>query len=70
MQCCTSVCRWAGCRVQCEAATLLRHCQSASGLPVPPLPPLQTIMGVESMGGLRVLAINTLGKFLQNKDNK
>lgn len=26
-------------------------------------------MGVESIGGLRVLAVNTLGKFLANRDN-
>uniref|UniRef100_A0A7S0S2A3 AP-1 complex subunit gamma n=2 Tax=Chlamydomonas leiostraca TaxID=1034604 RepID=A0A7S0S2A3_9CHLO len=30
---------------------------------------VQTIMGVESIGGLRVLAVNTLGKFLANRDN-
>lgn len=30
---------------------------------------VQTIMGVESIGGLRVLAVNILGKFLSNKDN-
>lgn len=30
---------------------------------------VQTIMGVESIGGLRVLAVNILGKFLANKDN-
>ncbi|BDA45799.1 AP-1 complex subunit gamma-1 [Coccomyxa sp. Obi] len=30
---------------------------------------VQTIMGVESSGGLRVLAINILGRFLANKDN-
>ncbi len=29
----------------------------------------QTIMGVESMGGLRVLAVNALAKFLANRDN-
>jgi hypothetical protein len=27
------------------------------------------IIGVESVGGLRVLAINILGRFLANKDN-
>lgn len=26
-------------------------------------------MGVESIGGLRVLAINILGRFLANRDN-
>jgi hypothetical protein len=30
---------------------------------------VQTIMGVQSMGGLRVLAINILGRFLSNRDN-
>jgi len=30
---------------------------------------VQTIMGVESIGGLRVLAINILGRFLANRDN-
>ncbi|GLC40655.1 hypothetical protein PLESTB_000036100 [Pleodorina starrii] len=30
---------------------------------------VQTIMGIESIGGLRVLAINILGRFLANKDN-
>lgn len=30
---------------------------------------VQTIMGVESIGSLRVLAINILGRFLGNKDN-
>ncbi|KAK3281025.1 hypothetical protein CYMTET_11164 [Cymbomonas tetramitiformis] len=30
---------------------------------------VQTIMGVESIGGLRVLAINILGRFLSNRDN-
>ncbi|KAJ9508579.1 hypothetical protein QJQ45_012110 [Haematococcus lacustris] len=30
---------------------------------------VQTIMGVESIAGLRLLAINTLGKFLANRDN-
>ncbi|CAL8470618.1 g10160 [Coccomyxa elongata] len=30
---------------------------------------VQTIMGIESSGGLRVLAINILGRFLANKDN-
>mmetsp|Transcript_5047 Transcript_5047/g.14511 ORF Transcript_5047/g.14511 Transcript_5047/m.14511 type:complete len:886 (-) Transcript_5047:647-3304(-) len=30
---------------------------------------VQTIMGVEAIGGLRVLAINILGRFLANKDN-
>ena len=29
----------------------------------------QTIMSVESIGGLRVLAVNILGRFLANKDN-
>ncbi|KAK9830950.1 hypothetical protein WJX81_001389 [Elliptochloris bilobata] len=30
---------------------------------------VQTIMGTESIGGLRVLAINILGRFLANRDN-
>jgi AP-1 complex subunit gamma-1 len=30
---------------------------------------VQTIMGVESTSGLRVLAVNILGRFLANKDN-
>ncbi|DBA97265.1 TPA: hypothetical protein ACH3X1_015011 [Trebouxia sp. C0004] len=30
---------------------------------------VQTIMGVESVGGLRTLAINILGRFLANRDN-
>ena len=30
---------------------------------------VQTIMAVESIGGLRVLAVNTLGRFLANRDN-
>lgn len=30
---------------------------------------VQTIMAVESIGGLRVLAVNILGRFLGNKDN-
>mmetsp|Transcript_34996 Transcript_34996/g.77859 ORF Transcript_34996/g.77859 Transcript_34996/m.77859 type:complete len:861 (-) Transcript_34996:442-3024(-) len=30
---------------------------------------VQTIMGIEAIGGLRVLAVNILGKFLANKDN-
>jgi AP-1 complex subunit gamma-1 len=30
---------------------------------------VQTIMGIESIGGLRVLAVNILGRFLANKDN-
>ena len=30
---------------------------------------VQTIMGIESIGSLRVLAINILGRFLGNKDN-
>jgi AP-1 complex subunit gamma-1 len=30
---------------------------------------MQTIMAVESIGGLRVLAVNILGRFLANKDN-
>ena len=30
---------------------------------------VQTIMGIEAIGGLRVLAINILGRFLANKDN-
>ena len=36
---------------------------------LPAAPPLQTIMAVESIGGLRVLAVNTLGRFLANRDN-
>ena len=28
---------------------------------------VQTIMGVEAIGGLRVLAVNILGRFLANK---
>jgi AP-1 complex subunit gamma-1 len=30
---------------------------------------VQTIMGIESIGGLRVLAVNILARFLANKDN-
>lgn len=30
---------------------------------------VQTIMNVESIGGLRVLGVNILGRFLSNKDN-
>ncbi|GFR48866.1 hypothetical protein Agub_g10715 [Astrephomene gubernaculifera] len=30
---------------------------------------VQTIMGIECIGGLRLLAINILGRFLANKDN-
>eukprot|EP00898_Chlorokybus_atmophyticus_P001919 jgi/Chlat1/2728/Chrsp182S02896 len=30
---------------------------------------VQTIMGIEAIGGLRVLAINILGRFLSNRDN-
>lgn len=30
---------------------------------------VQTIMGIESVGGLRVFAVNILGRFLANKDN-
>lgn len=30
---------------------------------------VNTIFGVESIGGLRVLAINILGRFLTNRDN-
>jgi Adaptin N terminal region len=30
---------------------------------------VQTIMAVEAIGGLRVLAVNILGRFLANKDN-
>lgn len=30
---------------------------------------VMTIMGVEAIGGLRVLAINILGRFLANRDN-
>lgn len=30
---------------------------------------VQTIMAIEAIGGLRVLAINILGKFLSNRDN-
>lgn len=30
---------------------------------------VQTIMGIEAIGGLRVLAINILGRFLPNCDN-
>lgn len=30
---------------------------------------VQTIMGVESIAGLRVLAVNILGRFLANRDN-
>ena len=38
--------------------------------PMTPSPaPAQTIMAVESIGGLRVLAVNILGRFLANKDN-
>lgn len=30
---------------------------------------VQTIMGIEAIGGLRVMAVNILGRFLANKDN-
>ena len=30
---------------------------------------VQTIMSIEDNGGLRVLAINILGRFLSNRDN-
>lgn len=30
---------------------------------------VETIIAIESIGGLRVLAVNILGRFLQNKDN-
>lgn len=30
---------------------------------------VNTIMGVEAIGGLRVLAVNILGRFLANRDN-
>jgi len=30
---------------------------------------VQTIMGIEATSGLRVLAINILGRFLSNRDN-
>lgn len=30
---------------------------------------VETIIAIESVGGLRVLAVNILGRFLQNKDN-
>jgi AP-1 complex subunit gamma-1 len=30
---------------------------------------VQTIMSIETIGGLRVLAINILGRFLANRDN-
>lgn len=30
---------------------------------------VQSIMGIEAIGGLRVLAINILGRFLANRDN-
>ena len=30
---------------------------------------VQTIMGIEATSGLRVLAVNILGRFLSNRDN-
>jgi len=30
---------------------------------------VQTILGIQAESGLRVLAVNILGRFLQNKDN-
>ena len=30
---------------------------------------VETIIAIEAVGGLRVLAVNILGRFLQNKDN-
>jgi AP-1 complex subunit gamma-1 len=30
---------------------------------------VNTIMGIETIGGLRVMAVNILGRFLANRDN-
>jgi hypothetical protein len=30
---------------------------------------VSTIMGIETIGGLRVMAVNILGRFLANRDN-
>ena len=68
------------CRTGPHASGLLSHSTAAAKdqrikrpLPHlyvrPPLPSCQTIMAVESIGGLRVLAVNILGRFLANRDN-
>ena len=54
-----------------QAGNVVPYAPTPASLFIPclplPSPPLQTIMGVESISGLRVLAVNLLGKFLANK---
>lgn len=68
--------RLAGCslrswqRASCpHAATHNTRPSHTSYATMPPPACAQTIMAVESIGGLRVLAVNILGRFLGNKDN-
>lgn len=57
----------------CPPAFLTHH---PPHLPTHPLPgnailyeAVATIMGIETIGGLRVMAVNILGRFLANRDN-
>lgn len=52
----------------CVRGPWRRKCSGNLAAPLPNCAS-QTIMAVESIGGLRVLAVNILGRFLANKDN-